>query len=387
MLLLLSSTSLVVNHGLASVIEMVTFIILIIIIGGYYICRETFLKKKHINRWIVFIAIFFSIGLLSHELPIEKKIVLLFTMYAILISSVMADNFMNSFEHIRLASYVLFITSLFTVFISVCGGENLITSSEGMFGYMFAFNGGIVFKNYFGGNLLCIFMGIYVYRKYCQKRAVDAFVLKIVLLAVFLSGSRGSLLLLIMFILLMNVDKLGNLKKNQRKILAYLATILSVFLFVYLYHKIALNSSTYMYRVRGVLNYFECFREERKLLLIGNSELAYMGDDSYVLNIRKVTGYDGSMENAYLNIIVKNGLVGLIGYLLIFIRYSVIFINANEQKYKVAGFSILITLLMSGLVESYLQSVHAVFGIYCYLVLSGICGCIHKEKYMTCLHT
>lgn len=379
-LLTLSSTRFAIDYGIASKLEMITFSILISGIIYYYFQLPLSYRKKNINFPAFLVGIFFTIGLVIQKLELSRKLLLLFTMYAILVTSIMAENYICTFQDLRIASYALLWGSFAAIILGIFTDARLFTTTEKTFGIVSAFTGGIVYKNYFGGNLLCIFIGLYLYQKFVKNIFQDKIVLCIVLFLIFISGSRGSWVLLICFLCAMNYKKLQLIQQKQRGIFFVSVGIVAVLVFIYLYRNVAMNSATYMYRFRGVVNYFKYFENDWFHLLFGNGEIAYTDKNTYVMTIRAMVGYDGSMEMAFLNVVVKNGFIGVIGFIIIFGRFISTALKSKNWSYKTACISITITMLVSSLVESYIQSVHAVFGIFGYLALSGLCGMIHKEN-------
>ena len=114
--------------------------------------------------------------------------------------------------------------------------------------------------------------------------------------------------------------------------------------------------------------------------LFGIASQLYDQNLNYVLQFRSIFGYDGTMEFALLDILVKNGILGLSGFVIIFVRNIKMALQANNWEYKTACIAIMVMLLVSSLVETYIQSIHSPVGIYCYLAVGGLAGLCNKEK-------
>ena len=91
--------------------------------------------------------------------------------------------------------------------------------------------------------------------------------------------------------------------------------------------------------------------------------------------VRSTTGYDGSLEMAWLNILIKSGLLGVLAYAFIFIRMFKLAVKANDKVISVGIMAITITLLASSLVEAYIQSIHCIYGMMSYMAVNGLYGC------------
>ena len=66
---------------------------------------------------------------------------------------------------------------------------------------------------------------------------------------------------------------------------------------------------------------------------------------------------------------------------IIFIRsYNVMFFKTNDWSLRTPCFAITTICMLSSFVEPYIQSIHAVFGVYCYLIMASLCGIIHCSR-------
>lgn len=379
-MLVLSSSLFVVNRNLEDIFELFTFGLLMIFVLLTYCEMPQYYRRKYIAPYVIICGILLSIGLIISEISISRKIILLFTMIAILMCSVMAEKIIDSMELLRYASYVILIASVLACFLGWLGQEKIFEIPVEKMMFSYAFNGGIIYKNYFGGNMLCVFMGLYIYYHFEKKKKIDLVAMTITILLMIASSARGALLLLLIFWGIMQIDILRRFSKKEMILLVTSVVLIGGILFLFLFEEIALESRTFLYRYRGITNYLNYFKGNMFVLLFGSSKYAYIDGVEYVNAMRRFVGVNGSYEMAYLNILIKNGMLGLIGFVIIWGRYLIIFVRTKVWKYKIAGIAVLGMLLVSGLVEAYLQSVHAVLGIFCYMILSGICGAIHKGE-------
>jgi hypothetical protein len=299
--------------------------------------------------------------------------------FAIWACAFWGDGFLCSTKHLRSVSYAVLLGVFVSLVLAVVGGHEIVTSNEGFLGYRYGFTGGIKYKNYLAADMLSVFIGLYLYGREIERKRIDRFIMYLSGIILFLSGSRGGYALFALFLVGINVDKIRMIAKQHRKLFFAGILIAGIVVFAALYTKVALNSATYMYRIRGLLNYLNYYRGDTFHLLFGNTESIYDQELSYVYMVRFIVGWDGSLEFSWLNVIIKSGLVGVIGYALLYFRYVVVMFSTNEWRMKSVIFALVITMLASSLVEAYIQSVHAVFGIYGYLVLSGRVGVIRND--------
>lgn len=145
------------------------------------------------------------------------------------------------------------------------------------------------------------------------------------------------------------------------------------------------NIVTYAYRMRGVTALFESFRTNPKYFIFGLSEVAFASTGyDYVNNMRNFFGWQASVEMAYINIFIKNGFLGFVAYLFIYYQY---FKRGRyvEEKVKNVFFSLLIVMILSGFVETYISTIHYMLGPYLYCVINGLlnndASFMNKVKY------
>jgi len=391
-LLIVANSRYLVDEGLSSYLEY--FVHGILTALSCY----TFIKDKKddkIKTIIIFfiVVVFFSIGIMLQGLIISTKIRLIFTMVTLAAYIILSGNLLNNYKNIRSASYGMFIGTIFTTFIGIITGTSMNETIYDKTYRLIAdvgFTGGLQFKNYYATVVLASFMGIYLYYKYEQKKKIDFFMLILLCILELLSGSKGGYLLFIVFIILQQFKKLNiknkiKISKGVKYISVIIIMLISIFIFKWGYNNILVTSSTYGYRMRGVENYINYVKNDYFHLIFGNAEMAY-SNSKYVQNIRNfliknnIEAYNGSYEMGFINALIKNGVLGLIGFIIcyyIIVKKALLF---NEKEYKVTIISILIVLLISSLVESYVCNIHAIFGVYCYILMSGIINMAENKE-------
>ena len=373
----LSGSLFIVNMEMQNALEFLGYGIFLSIIFIHYrrICYGY--KKKYLNRTVFILGILFALGILVQSLTWMTKFSLIFTMIVIVFSAIIFEGFLISFKDIRNLSYAILYGVVISFVLAICTGIGLFDGSEGTLG----FNGGILFKNYFGSDVLAVFIGLFLNAKYGCKYRLDKYVMAVCVILIFLSMSKGAIMLFFFFLFAFSLDKVRKIKREQRNKILFIIAVVVMISSVFFYVNYAMNIDTYMYRIRGLLNYLDYYEEHIYYMVFGSAEMAYEKDVPYVDAIRSTVGWDGTLEFAWLNILIKNGLLGVVGYIIIFIRsYNVMFLKTNDWSLRTPCFAITTICMLSSFVEPYIQSIHAVFGVYCYLIMASLCGIIHCSR-------
>ncbi len=373
----LSGSLFIVNMEMQNALEFLGYGIFLSIIFVNYRRIWCGYKRKYLNRNVFILSILFAVGILVQSLTWLTKFSLIFTMIVIVFSAIIFEGFLVSFKDIRNLSYAILYGVVVSFVLAIGTGTGLFDGSEGTLG----FNGGILFKNYFGSDVLAVFIGLFLNAKYGCKYRFDKYVMVICVILIFLSMSKGAIMLFFFFLFAFSLDKVRKIKRGQRNKILFIIVIVVMISSVFFYVNYAMNIDTYMYRIRGLLNYLDYYEEHIYYMIFGSAEMAYEKDVPYVDAIRSTVGWDGTLEFAWLNILIKNGLLGVVGYIIIFVRaYNVMFFKTNDWSLRTPYFAITTICMLSSFVEPYIQSIHAVFGVYCYLIMASLCGIIHRSR-------
>ena len=381
-IIVLSESLFFMHRNLGHILEYVGYLMLLgqILISFYHV--ENNYQKKYFSFFVVIVTLM-SLGFWVLDLALIRKIVLFFTVLGISISAVLSKNYITSLDLLRSISYCAFFSILIAAMLAIIGGDSIVDhvdpSTTGVLGIQMGFNGGMTYKNYFAADMLAIFMGIYFYYKCEKKKSKDLFVLVLLSIMILASNSKGGILLLVIFLVSMNYSILKKIPRKQRKIFVYFISIIFCIAIINIYSTIILNVSTYGYRYRGLINYIGYFESDWYRIILGSADLMYDQEEEYVVTVRSITGWDGSLEMAWLNILIKSGLLGIVAYFLLYIRYLKNILQIEDWNYKTCMLSVWVTLLASSFVEAYIQSVHCFFAIFCYLLICGLGG--RKEKH------
>lgn len=333
----LSGSLFIVNMEMQNALEFLGYGIFLSIIFIHYrrICYGY--KKKYLNRTVFILGILFALGILVQSLTWMTKFSLIFTIIVIVFSAIIFEGFLISFKDIRNLSYAILYGVVISFVLAICTGIGLFDGSEGTLG----FNGGILFKNYFGSDVLAVFIGLFLNAKYGCKYRLDKYVMAVCVILIFLSMSKGAIMLFFFFLFAFSLDKVRKIKREQRNKILFIIAVVVMISSVFFYVNYAMNIDTYMYRIRGLLNYLDYYEEHIYYMVFGSAEMAYEKDVPYVDAIRSTVGWDGTLEFAWLNILIKNGLLGVVGYIIIFIRsYNVMFFKTNDWSLRTPCFAI-----------------------------------------------
>ncbi len=371
-LLTLAGSKLFVENGIDKILEVIACLILI---SQLVLCnnRKRLFKSNRV-KFIDYIILFlFIIGIMIQDISKKRLIILVFTMVVIWMSIFMSKGYISSYKDIRLISYsIIGAIVISTILSAIFEPAYLFDSAGSVFGIQLGFTGGIQYKNYFGADMLAAFSGIYIYQKYGKKNPIDLVLELLCFLLLIASGSKGAYLLFVIFVLMINIEKIVLFSQRHRGFILGAVIFCGLCFGVLFFYKIALKTENYLFRLRGLLNYISYFKHDIFHMVFGNAENVYDQELSYVLTVRTITGWDGSLEFSWLDILIKNGLIGCAAYFLIFILYFKKACNESDWAYKSVLFSFLAIAVASSFVETYIQSVHSIFGLYLYLILSGI---------------
>ena len=376
----LSESRLIRDKGYIDILEYAGYGILLTTIFISFVKNRSTYKSKDITIFIITLLLA-SVGLWQQNISFNRLFILQFTVLAICIVAIFSTNYLFSIQTVRGGAYAILMgiaTSSLLGVISGSGIVDVIVGGLGILGIPIGFNGGIVFKNYYAADLLIIYACLDIYSKFVDNKKADRITKGLCILLIFLSNSRGGIILLLIYLLSSNYSKIYSLPPKYRKMIAYFLIAVGAIVCYWIFNNVILQFSTYAYRFRGLINYLNYYESDQFHLIFGNAESFYDKGQNYVMAVRSTTGFDGSLEMAWLNVLIKSGILGIISYIIIFVRMFLLRRRVKSKVVSVGILAILITLLGSSLVEAYIQSIHCIYAVMSYLVINSLYGIDYK---------
>lgn len=339
-------------------------------------------RRKNTTKVVILLVSLMVPGILFQHLTKVRKLTIIFTILAIIIVSIMSEKFLRDFRKFRVMAYACLTGIFLSMVISIMHGVPLLRyTSEPVFGMIYYFNGGIRDKNV-ATMMIAIIMSLYIVsRENNHIKGIDKIIIAIAILIIFAANSRGAWIELTVFVLMLNYNKIGKVAKVHRGAVVLALILIAAPIMVYFYNNYIMKSETYLFRYRGLINYVTMFADDKFHMVFGNAELAYGSGQDYALAVRSVTGWNGTIENSWLNILIKSGMLGVIAYIILFVRAITTAIKCDYIFYKTILLSVTVTLIVSSFVAIYIQTIHGLFGIYCYLIMAYYSGKIRENNY------
>lgn len=353
-LITLGNSSYLTAIGIADKIQMTGYLLLMVMIFKCFMTNNS--RKGKLLSIFLIVFILFSIGIIRQDLAITTKIHLILTMIVIDSVALLSENIMTHLSDLKIVSYGILTAILISLILAMMNGISLTTLAvEGVGDSSWGFNGGLQHKNYFAVSILASYMGFF-FSKSTEKKDTRLSMLRFIeIILLVLSNSRGGYILFITFLLVVNFDKLKLIKKNQRLPLMIVVLLITALGTLYFYTKYVLTSGSYDIRLQGLENYIQRYSNDNFHLWYGNAEMAFRDSGlSYEENVRSIVGWNGTTELSILSILIKNGILGLIGYIIIFTLKILDCISLRQSKEKIFMISTIVVLLTSALLENYI---------------------------------
>lgn len=313
---------------------------------------------------VLLLTLLLSIGAFIKGAPTKACYMIALTSFALMSFALKSQSVLSTNKRIKIAANAIFSGAVFSALIGSITGTLGLTlgSDESIVGILYV--SGFQVKNYCGGIWMLLFVLNYIYFKRTNRINTKRSVYTLCAISIFLilSGSKGACVLCVLFVLGVNYNKIVSLKKEQKKVFGVIFGAILILMAIYLYNNILINIKTYAYRMRGFQNLLDYMLDDSKRLMFGISDIAYADNgNTYVNNIRSFLGWEASVEMAHVNILIKNGLLGVFPYIMIYKSYI------SEKKYlnsvdKSILLALIILMLISGFVETYIVSIHYVVG-------------------------
>ena len=344
---------------------------------GYFLILlkiyKSLLKSKEVIYTqffqVLLIVFLLSIGILIQNLEIKQKIMLVLAYFLMASFTILGKYFLKSIDDLKIVSYAILMGYIIVCVLSLIVGTSIIASvGEGVFS--FGLTGGMGHKNIVAASLLVGLISIYTYIILGKKRNFDMYLVYIYILLIFLSGSRTIWIMTIIFFIISNMYIIKNLSKLKRYIFKFIITLLSIIIISIVIKYVLLESQNYLFRLLGVISFWDLHKDDYYHLVFGFSEIVYNSSNSYFENVWALTEGIGTFEMGFLNIIARMGIIGFVGYVVLFniILKKAKKIENIKKRYILYG--IVYTMLFSGFVELYIVSVQYVYTIMTLCIIS-----------------
>lgn len=392
MLLILSNCGLFATLGIQSYFEYGAYFLLLCCVMFYFLIGKKPKISIGINLIVcAVVSLLFCVGILVQDLALSIKLRLAATMLVISFTAILGEDFINSLDTIRVAAYGIFAGTILTTLLCLLTGHPIIEFVyEGWMPY--GFTGGLLYKNFYAAILLGSFIGLFFYHRYGRATAFDKNIMAVQVILILLANAKGTYIFLAVFLILANLKQIKQLiqkipmyrqveeiwqqwDKPLRKIVTIGGLVIAGLLFVWVFIMLITISENYAIRYRGVFGYLNYVKGDWFGIIFGNAGTVW-GDPEldYIATLRKLIHWNTSYEVAFLNTLIKNGLLGLLGFGLMFAHIAVTAHRTGTRETKTMTYLVLIVLLISALVESFASNIHSIFGIICYLYMAGLCG-------------
>lgn len=329
---------------------------------------------------ILIFSFILSFGAFYNNISINAKTMIFLSSLLLMSYSKFSEVYLNENKQLKAIGDAIIIGMIVNSFIGIITGTLGLEYNANESIFKITFLGGLKIKNYCGGIWLITYILYYVY--YLREGVLNKHRIKFLVLAllIFLSGSKGACFLTIIFILFINFKNILNFKEKQGVIFYTILIPIIVFLGVYMYKNILINIPTYAYRIRGMQKMFDIMKSDLSKLMFGISNIAYADTGyDYTINMRNFLGWDASVEMAYVNILIKNGLIGILVYFKIF--KDILRKTKNVTKIdKNIVICIIIVMLLSGFTETYIASIHYVVGPALFCLINSVIFSADKLK-------
>jgi len=321
---------------------------------------------------ILIFSFILSFGAFYNNISTNAKLMIFLSSLLLMTYPKFSDIFLSENKQIKIIGDAILTGMIVNSFIGIITGTLGFGYNANESIFKITFLCGLKIKNYCGGIWLITYMLYYVY--YLREGTLNKHRIKflVLVLLLLLSGSKGACFLTAIFVLSINFKNILNFKEKQGVVFYTILIPLIIFLGVYVYKNVLINIPTYAYRIRGMQKMFDIMKNDISKLMFGISNIAYADTGyDYTINMRNFLGWDASVEMAYVNILIKNGLIGILIYLKIFKDI----LNKSKNITKLDRnivICIVIVMILSGFTETYIASIHYVIGPALFCLVNGI---------------
>lgn len=372
----------IANSQFCSILEIENIIryvsLFVLLYGCFFSCKLKFNIPKEDAVALFVVLIFLLIGIIMQDLTLDKTVYLAISMFILASIAVVPNQLIQSLRSIRYIGLAIFVGIIVSSILTIMVGGSLVTNAyEGVL-FKIGFNGGFNHRNYFSYAMVSAIVALYAHCKFARPTRIDKLILIVTTIMLVLSNSRGAWIIFAMLIWFSFCHKIRLFSEIS---MLKMTLIGIVVIFVPSLNILLSNSVTFGYRVTGLFNYLNLYADDWFILLFGNNIIGFQNSDySYTQNIRSILGWNGTVELVALNILIKNGLIGFVGYWLLFRKSlkRIKMIDGREKRDFMCA--IWISFLFSSLVESSVGTITGVYSVVIYTILTSLSAVLNKSE-------
>lgn len=369
-LITLSNSSYLENIGYDSIVRYAG--LGIVLYGIFSKTLKHLIKYKRDLLFFLLILFLFCFGIFEQNLPLSKMVYLAVSMVILASIAILPCGFLRKYSDFRVIGLGIFCGIVFNCFLAIITGMPVTTkASEGILVNL-GINAGFVHRNYFSYTVIASFIAVYINYKFGSRNDKDKILMAFEVVLLLLTNSRSSYMIFLIFIFIASFNRI-RASKYYKVIARGIVAVTACILAVTIYKFITTYSETFFFRTNGLNNYLKVYGNDWYHLLFGNAEMAFrdtgMGYDE---NIKSVIGWNGSTELVLLNVLIKNGLLGLAGYFFIFIRYTKKLKKEKNPNINKLIMALIVSFAVSAFVESYVANINYVYTVAIYLIIVAL---------------
>lgn len=352
--------------GINTYFEYLGLALLLMEIYSYTLLRIRVYWKHYV--FLLIVLLLFCIGIFKQNIERSTLISLCLSMFILVSIAVLPYGHGKKSGCFRDIGLGILCGTFINTVIAIVMRTALVTgASEGLI-IELGFNAGFVHRNYFAYTMIVSFMALFIDQEFGEIKNKNKRLLVFVAFLMLLANSRGGIVIFSVFFFIANFSKI-KMSKHNKQIWGIFIAVCAMLIIPPVYTFLISHSENYSFRVNGLNNYFRVFQGDWKHLIYGNAEMAFRSRGSYDENIKSVIGYDGSTELVLLNVLIKNGLLGLLGYVLVFSRYFRHLKYEQSQKKKEIQMAIIIAFIVTSFVEAYIANINFACSVATYVMI------------------
>lgn len=342
--------------------------------GWFFAIRGDRIKKRDV---MIISLLFFgmSIGVIIADIDTLKKAVLLSSYFiTISIYHLWGKRDKDHRIFMMIGNTVLCCYLIALIWSMFHDAHFFRETTNGEDGYGLAFVVGNWHKNTLG---ICLFAGeisliLYSAIEHRLKKENGWKILLYIFLIIIAKNRTGMVLNAVVFAIVGSYIVGQRIVKKQRKGFYRIAFLLGIIVAIVGILWLSRYSFNFSIRLKTLYIYIELYGDKMFEMLFGQSGTIYASDRGYFDSWRALTGSEGTFEIGYLNILVKNGLVGLITYCFMMFYPLMSAMKAKDGRKIYLLMLVIVPLFFSGIIELFIQNIKVYYSVFCWSAISMI---------------